>query len=129
MEPMSNFMAKFDLVDSTFDQLAMTAIMIVIWTMLFLLVNTLVTLPKMRVKQANDTRNRIVSIVHGLLTLLMSVYIIFLSGETFDVEYNTINYSGHPILNSKTLLSSFPSPTLSTIWSRAITMICLMPGC
>jgi hypothetical protein len=76
---------KFDLVNSTFDQLSMTAILIAAWTILFLLINSLVKLPNMKLKQANDTKNRIVSIMHGLLTLFMSVYIILLSGETFDV--------------------------------------------
>jgi hypothetical protein len=67
--------------------------------MLFLLVNSLVILPKMRLKQANDTKNRIVSIVHGLVTLFKSVNIISISGETFDVEYTTIDYIGLSTIN------------------------------
>lgn len=73
MESLFNFISKFDLVGSPFDQLTLTIFFLLAWTVFFVLVNNLVKLPNMAVKQSNDTKNRIVSIVHGLLTFVMSI--------------------------------------------------------
>jgi hypothetical protein len=86
MESLFNFISKFDLVGSPFDQLTLTIFFLLAWTVFFVLVNNLVKLPNMAVKQSNDTKNRIVSIVHGLLTFVMSIEVILLSGKPFDVE-------------------------------------------
>lgn len=74
-----NFLDKFDLVGSTTHQIYLTGVLLLCWTLFFLAVNRLVKLPNMTAKQANDTKNRIVSIVHGLLTLLMSIYVFYFS--------------------------------------------------
>ena len=86
MDSLFNFTSEFDLVNSTFDQLLLIGILLLGWAIVFLLVNQ-VQLPNMAVKQLNDTKNRIVSIIHGLLTFIMSTWIIFFAGEPSDVEY------------------------------------------
>lgn len=87
MDRLLELTAKFDLVNSTTDQLTITAILTLAWALLFLVVNNLVQLKGLTVKQSDDTKNRIVSIVHGLLTFVLSLWVFTYDSDSFSVEY------------------------------------------
>lgn len=63
--------------------------MIVLWTYLFFIVEYTMKFPKLSKRKQNDTKNRVVSMVHGMLTLCLSIYSLFLSGEG-DMEYTIL---------------------------------------
>lgn len=75
-----DYLRQLDVVHSGYDQIKLTAILLVLWTYLFFIVEYTFKFPKISKQKSNDTKNRVVSIVHGLLTLCLSTYSLFLSG-------------------------------------------------
>ncbi len=79
----NNFFANLDIVNSGADQIKLTVIFTVLWTYLFFIIQYTVRLPKLDKHNRNDTKNRLVSIVHGLLTFYMSAYCLFVADNVY----------------------------------------------
>lgn len=75
-----------DLVNSPLEQGIMVAILTVCWAILCILVEKSVKLPKLEKRLQHDVKNRIVSLVHGILTFIMSCRIYAFSEESLDVK-------------------------------------------
>lgn len=63
---------NLDLVNSRLEQGIMVAILTVGWTILCILVEKFVKLPDMQKRLQHDVKNRIVSLVHGILTFILA---------------------------------------------------------
>lgn len=80
MEPhTSSFVSDFLNMDLTsgYNMFKMTVVCLVAWTYFFFMVEWLVHFPRLDLKSSNDIKNRIVSIVHGLSTFILSFKCLF----------------------------------------------------
>lgn len=81
--PITDFF-NMDLVNTGTNIIKMTLICLAAWTYFFFMVEWLVHFPSLDLKKSNDTKNRIVSMVHGLTTFALSFKAVFLNNVDFE---------------------------------------------
>ena len=67
---------ELDLINNSSDQIKFFISTLIVWTGIFLFVEKKFHFKSLTKKVSDDTKNRIVSIVHGVFTFWMATYII-----------------------------------------------------